>query len=121
MNGSEDEMRGGLARRIVIERVGGRITDTGVRSTEERSEITEEGIQDIRITQIGFADCGCLITDTSQLGGVCRCGKVLCREHFYHCERCGAGLCSEEKRELGGHIYCARCRVIVVLNKILGL
>ena len=122
MNKKDNEqIKGTLTRRIVIDRVGGNVIEHGVRISINSSEIDEEGIVDKTVNEYGVCDCGCVIKDPSEIGGVCGCGKLLCKNHFYHCERCGKGMCAEEKRELKGKTYCKHCYRIALLKTFIGL
>ncbi len=37
------------------------------------------------VSKTYMADCGCLVKSKEQLGGICRCGMFVCRDHYDLC------------------------------------
>ena len=62
------------------------------------------------------ADCGHILKDLSEIGGICQfrnCGAIVCKACIFRCFRCGRMLCPEHARFIGDVVLCPTCAQFV--------
>lgn len=78
----------------------------------KEATIRDNMIDRNRVQYLFQADCGHVLKDLSEIGGICQfrnCGAIVCKACVFRCFRCGRMLCPRHTRIVGGIILCPTC------------
>lgn len=91
--------------------------------TRKIERITKEGggIRNENIDETVLDDMGRRIDSPKDIGGQCTCGRLVQKDYFYICTRCGRPKCLMCVSMVDRLPYCSWCAFYVSLRHLLGI
>jgi len=76
------------------------------------------GIRTETIEEKTMDDLGVKINSQDEIGGQCTCGRLVQKEHFQLCRRCGRPQCVRCVSMIDSMPYCSWCNFMVRLRRL---
>ena len=83
-----------------------------------RIVIDENGLRRETSNEATMDDLGNPIHSQEDVGGICHCGNLAHKDHFFVCGQCGMPLCRRCATMIRGRAYCSWCSMVVSLRRL---